>query len=190
MSPQEFVAVLGSLFGLVMIWVALWILYPRYAVDKFRQEMFAVRDDLFDEADSGRLAFDSEAYLLLRSLINSHIRYAHRLTLLEFFGVIQVAKKHQLGADYSARFESVQQALSDEQRDVFMNYYLRAMSLVFRKLVLGSAFVMLILPALLGAIVVKHWIARLLHIFEDPVEGVNGAFIEDFHLEECAANMA
>jgi hypothetical protein len=54
-----------------------------YLRDAFRQEMFGLRDELFDFAASGAVAFDSQAYVRLRCMMNGLIRYSHRMTLGE-----------------------------------------------------------------------------------------------------------
>ncbi len=65
------------LFGLG--WVArLWI---EYRVDAFRDDLFALRDELFDRTASGMISFNHPAYTMLRAAINSVIRFAHRVTI-------------------------------------------------------------------------------------------------------------
>src|SRR5438034_929815 len=56
-------------------------LLPCFLVDEFRQKMFAVRDELFDYAASGEIAFEHPAYRLLRQSMNGFIQFGHRLTL-------------------------------------------------------------------------------------------------------------
>ncbi|MEM6470822.1 MAG: hypothetical protein AAF802_14780 [Planctomycetota bacterium] len=69
------------------LWVALtWILvaflWRDYRVDRLRQNLFAIRDELFDLADANELSFNDPAYGLLRSRINSSIQFAYRVNLL------------------------------------------------------------------------------------------------------------
>src|SRR6266849_3499419 len=49
-------------------------------LDAFRQEMFVIRDELFDYAAARNIGFDDPAYRLLRRSMNGFIRYAHQLT--------------------------------------------------------------------------------------------------------------
>jgi hypothetical protein len=53
MNESQYTNLVFSLIGVAGIVLALWVMYPRYAIDKFRQEMFKVRDDLFDDAAGG-----------------------------------------------------------------------------------------------------------------------------------------
>jgi hypothetical protein len=79
---------LDSLFWLIAIlvlWVAYYWLYRDYALDLFRQRMFALRDDLFDFAADGNLAFDHPAYTTLRTTMNGYVRFGHRLRIFDVF---------------------------------------------------------------------------------------------------------
>jgi hypothetical protein len=43
-------------------------------LDRFRQDVFGLRDELWDFAASGQISFDDPAYRLLRQLMNGFIR--------------------------------------------------------------------------------------------------------------------
>lgn len=70
-----------SLLGLIYLYfwrfTSLWI-------DEFRQSIFSVRDELFDYAAQGNIAFDHPAYTTLRSMLNGYIRFSHRISALYF----------------------------------------------------------------------------------------------------------
>src|SRR5437667_11487736 len=72
---------LSTTLSLLALWALFHWLYRDYRVDLFRQRMFTLRDQLFDIAASGRIAFDDPAYGKLRSMINGYIRFAHRINL-------------------------------------------------------------------------------------------------------------
>jgi|SRR5882672_2427141 len=71
----------GTTLSLIGLWALFHWLYRDYRVDLFRQRMFALRDELFDMAASGRIAFDNPAYGKLRDMLNGYIRFAHRVSL-------------------------------------------------------------------------------------------------------------
>lgn len=81
---------LASLAGL--IWLIFW-LYPGYCTDLFRQQLFHLRYCLFRDAINAPIPFDHPAYGLLRSTINSHIRYAHRLHLVPILWLLWYCKR-------------------------------------------------------------------------------------------------
>ncbi len=68
-----------------LFWVgAIWLLivygmYQDYRIDRFRQDLFTIRDRLFDLAADGQIQFDHTAYGLVRITINGYIRFAHRV---------------------------------------------------------------------------------------------------------------
>lgn len=65
--------------SLAGIYVILFWLVGSYQIDAFRQSMFSLRDDWFDYAASGGISFDHPVYGRLRRMMNSYIRFAHRL---------------------------------------------------------------------------------------------------------------
>ncbi len=56
--------------------------YPESAIDATRKQLFDLRDEHFDLARRGIVAFDNPGYLASRALINGMIRYAHDVSLL------------------------------------------------------------------------------------------------------------
>jgi hypothetical protein len=76
-DPTVGAQALAGLFasaGIVFFWLGplQWT-----ATDHARNEMFAARDELFDEALAGRVSFDDQNYRIIRAAINANIRYAH-----------------------------------------------------------------------------------------------------------------
>ncbi|MDQ6759874.1 MAG: hypothetical protein M3Z32_08425 [Acidobacteriota bacterium] len=58
-------------------------LWTAHRLDVYRQEMFRLRDELFDYAKDGRISFSHPAYRLLRRSMNGFIRYGHQLTFFQ-----------------------------------------------------------------------------------------------------------
>ncbi len=80
-----------SVAGLITWWF--W-LQSDYACDSFRQKEFALRDEMFDFAASGAIAFNDPAYAELRLLMNRVIRFGHRIT---FWRVVQMLFLDNIG---------------------------------------------------------------------------------------------
>src|SRR5262245_46489095 len=80
-DPQ--IIVLLSLGSLLLLWVGVFWLYRDYALDRFRQRVFALRDEMFDDARKGVISFDDHAYGMLRTMMNGAIRFAHLLTIAQ-----------------------------------------------------------------------------------------------------------
>ena len=84
MNTESYAQIL--LFGLsvLTLWYFFFWIYKRHSVEIFRQKMFELRDQLFDEAMAGGVSFDHPAYKILRTTMNGFLRFGHRVTLLEF----------------------------------------------------------------------------------------------------------
>jgi hypothetical protein len=97
-----------SLLGL---WVLFFWLYRDYRVDLFRQRMFTLRDELFEYAAAGNIAFDAPAYGLMRDMLNGYIRFAHRLNLVLVTLTLRDGKTLRVR---TANLERVQAALAKQ----------------------------------------------------------------------------
>lgn len=76
-------AVLYALATGLIFWWLLAEEYRKYQLDKVRQRLFTLRDELFEYARIHAI-FDLEAYKLTRATLNGTIRYAHQISLLDF----------------------------------------------------------------------------------------------------------
>lgn len=79
---NESTASMSALSALITFTIAYaffyWI-WRDYVVDVTRQQLFELRDQLFDMATEGKLNRASEVYLILRRIFNSNIRFAHEM---------------------------------------------------------------------------------------------------------------
>lgn len=104
-------ALLSSL-SIAFFVCVLFHLYNQYRVDRMRQELFALRDALFDRAARGELSFDSPAYMATRTMLNGMIRFAHkasvtRVLLTVWFGseVLNRMVRAEISGAYNASSE-------------------------------------------------------------------------------------
>jgi len=77
--------------GVLLIWAIFYLSIRAFLLDNLRQNLFAIRDDLFDFAADDGISFDDSSYRELRDDLNSLIRFANkvsmlRLLLAQFFG--------------------------------------------------------------------------------------------------------
>ena len=126
--------------------VALWSiivfkLLPAYRVDSFRQKMFCVRDEVFDFAADGNIAFDDPAYLLLRKQMNGLIRYGHQLTVFRSLltGAMQNISGNSQTMSWNNAWEaSLAEVKNETVRDKMKNFHERAMAITAKHLISGS----------------------------------------------------
>lgn len=143
------------------LWCMYQWLYKGYMIDHFRQEMFVLRDELFDEAADGLLPFDHQAYCTLRRAMNGCIRFGHKLSLLEVLILTSQTRHDHLdddsGFSFSKRLDFVSNDLGDETKERLIHYQKKMGQLLTTHL-----FKMAALPLLVTAIVVIGLVIPLL----------------------------
>src|SRR5579871_4414307 len=140
MDEKHIVTAIISFIGILgIIYIWLW-LYRSYRVDKFRQDMFILRDRFFDEALKGDLGFDAEAYGIVRGAMNGYIRYGHRINLWNTFLFVRLTRNDTFDTYYSlsARIERATENLSPQQAHIVNTYIFRMHMLIIEQLFLGT----------------------------------------------------
>jgi hypothetical protein len=128
-------AVLLMGLGVILFW-----LWPSVRLDCFRQEMFAVRDELFDYASSGRIAFNHPAYRLLRQSMNGFIRYGHQVSFYQFIMTWLTWKvlEGRESFKWKTKWEAALGSLDDQTRKELSAFHERATMCVIERIVFGS----------------------------------------------------
>ena len=112
-------AIISSI-SLALLTYLVFFAYQSYRVDKLRQDLFSLRDDLFDEALDGHIAFDDKGYQVTRQLINGLVRFAHELTIVQYlcFSVFFRSKK------YSSlpSIQSLLKTATPAEQEIFRKY--------------------------------------------------------------------
>lgn len=114
---------------------------PMLRLDCFRQNMFSVRDELFDYAAAGNISFDDPAYVLLRLQMNGMIRFGHQLTL---FRVLVTWISRSLSGEnqkfvwHDSWEKALENLKSGEVRHQLRCFHHRSASVAMKHLVSGS----------------------------------------------------
>jgi hypothetical protein len=77
---------------LLLIWFLVAFLWRDYRTQAFRQDLFRLRNMLFEYAKNGNVEFNSTTYRLFRTHVNALIRYAYHMTFASLV-VSQVVRK-------------------------------------------------------------------------------------------------
>jgi hypothetical protein len=174
---------LATLASIAGLWIMLFWLYRDYSVDRFRQEMFALRDELFEEAMASAVGFSHPAYGVLRSTMNCFIRFAHRFTLLHALLLLAATGREdtQRTADtFPARWQDAIENLSEEQRRSLTKYRLRMNVLVLQHLVRSSPIlVMTIVFPVAAWIAIRVFLGQLLRLLRSPLDGIDSAALAE-----------
>lgn len=130
-------AVLNTIFGLTMIWIVVYCGWRPYRIDNIREKLFELRNELFLIAADENVAFDSQAYCILRNRLNALIRYAHTITLsrLILFGIAasvhpnkQYRKQQQ---EWAEAVERLEPASKQKVMDIHYRMHTEILSQVF-----------------------------------------------------------
>lgn len=97
-SQMGYIAICSGLSLLGFCYMLFWR-YRSFRVDAFRQEIFALRDELFDDAVEGIIPFNHPAYGVLRRTMNGFIRFGHRLTLWHIVIIALMVNDNDMSKD-------------------------------------------------------------------------------------------
>jgi hypothetical protein len=78
---KDILYVIANLVAIAAGFALFYYGYRSYRVDLLRQKLFVLRDQLFDYAATGAVAFEEPAYITTRRMLNGMIRFAHRVSL-------------------------------------------------------------------------------------------------------------
>ena len=137
---------LSTLISLAICVFVIFVLYNRYRLDHYRQDLFAIRDELFDEARAGHISFESPAYRATRVLMNGLLRFGHELSLLNFFLTrVMVGKQHLAasGQQFEQEFAGVPEADAELCKRYLDRMHRRTIQHMFKS---PAAWVTLVVP--------------------------------------------
>lgn len=112
-----------------------------YCVDRYRQELFELRGELFMLAAKKKIQFNDTAYKALRGQLNNSIRFAHRTGILHFtFGayVLGLHNLEQKAAAYQGAWDKVLELQPEEVRREIKSIRKRAAKAVLKKITSSS----------------------------------------------------
>ena len=125
MESNATYTVITLLLSAAGLWTLRW-LYKDYCLDRFRQSMFQLRDNLFIEAiASNSWNHNHMAYQLLRMTMNGFIRYGHQFSFTSIGLFFLFAGRHNLwlsSQDFESKWNTAVSSLSPEERTLFERY--------------------------------------------------------------------
>lgn len=145
MTPTEGAAEnLLTCIHLALLYLIVFVLYPKYRVDALRHRLFVIRGELFDFALANGLAFDDPAYVMLRSSINSTLRFAHKVSIVRFLVLSAAVRWSSCSEMISDRDRRWQAAIGGvavaEHRQKIIELHEQALLTVARHTLLGSIY--------------------------------------------------
>ena len=145
MTPTEAAAEnLLTCIYLALLYLIVFVLYPKSRVDALRHRLFVIRGELFDFALANGLAFDDPAYVMLRSSINSMLRCAHNISVARFLVLSAAVRRFSCQEMISDRDRRWQAAIGSvavaEHRQKIVELREQALLTVGRHTLIGSIY--------------------------------------------------
>lgn len=174
--------------AIAALWLFLVFFYRDYRVDTFRQKIFALRDNLFDDAAAGLISFDHSAYGLLRGTMNGLVRFGHKLSIFEvillflFLGGPKGTRSDRMS--FEKRLEDASQSLDEKTRNRINFYHRQMHKIILIHMIKSSPIFLLcvILPLILMVvpliiyIVLKDTLLRMAYkAMKDPLGRIESA---------------
>lgn len=162
-------------------------MYEDYRVDKFRQDMFKIRDDLFDQAMYGKLSFSDPCYGMLRSVINGHIRFAHRINIVDLalFNAILEQEKYVIREPFSERLMRSMENLNADQKELVNECVAKMNFRILEHLSLSSPVILTVVTPLVFIALAKTHVSKLVRCFKKPLDRIENISIVSNELSLC-----
>lgn len=109
-----YILTIGIVIGLWWLW---FFEFKELRLCKTRQQLFSIRDDLFNKASEGVISFDDRAYGITRTTLNGMIRFAHELSFLKMLAILIVAKRNKqnpIVREYRTEWEDAFKSLENQ----------------------------------------------------------------------------
>ena len=171
--------------GAAGCWTLWFYLYKEYRASAVREDLFALRGELFLFAADGAIAFDDPSYKELRQRLNAMIRFAHRINLLTLIFATRSAR-HNPGRDvsYAEWLESLRRLPQDTQEKM-EQFHKRMLFRFTEHLISGSVSLMLLLVLVQTTIIVRSWMRHFFAakaVVVDPTDRAISELVDTLHV--------
>ena len=96
---DELFLITMTVLAAVGLWWLYFMEYKPYRIARTRQDLFAIRDKLFEQAKEGVIPFDAKAYGITRTTLNGMIQFTHDLS---FVRLVIIVITHKYSEDTNA----------------------------------------------------------------------------------------
>lgn len=176
---QQLLIYLSSLFSVFLLAIVAFWLYREFVLDRFRQKMFALRDEFFDAAAEGKIPFSSNAYGTLRKTMNGAIRFGHRMNFPFVLSlmVMDASGSTEGTQPLSSKLDEAKRSLTTEQAKLVDDFKMRMNFLMVEYVVLNSmVFVLSALSIIVPVVFIskaKQHSAAIVHIARKPLDRID-----------------
>lgn len=171
-----------------------WLkLLPMQRLDELRQQLFAVRDEMFDYAAAGKISLDDPAYVLLRTQMNGFIRFGHQITLFRL--VMSACVRRVSGTPMRTTWtdqwsRSIARISNEAVRRDMVRFHERALSIVAKHLIKGSVVLWVMVALAVVAVTMSGGIVSLRQALKKASSRVLSGPLDPVVIEEQAFSAA
>jgi len=135
MVSDEHLRIIQFFLGLGVFWGWYVFMYRRTRTDRLREDLFTMRDQLFDYMWQHGLSYDLSAYQQMRDFLNGGIRFADRLNLIPLLLVAYLVRDVRPYKDLSLP-KAIQEIDDPTTRIYFEKMYHKAGRRLYRRVFL------------------------------------------------------
>jgi len=135
MTEQALSNALHTVISLAALIGIAW-LYRGYRIDRLRNDLFAMRDQMFLYAAEHQF-LDHPGYRELRKIFNAMLRYSHRLCLSEVLLATWLAPRESEQESFG-EWAAMLASLPEEHRNALIDYHIGMLNLGTRFVIGGS----------------------------------------------------
>jgi hypothetical protein len=167
---NEIFTMLSSLISVLLFWIMIFWFYRGYCVDLYRQKVFRLRAELFDDAMNGKLPFNHKSYGLLRVTMNGSIRFAHKLNLGLLITLLISRRNVDDEELFGKKIENSLKGLTDTQTRMFYEYMTKLRHLTLVHMLQSSPVITatIIIPIILD-VVIRVSLTSLIRVLSVPL---------------------
>lgn len=136
------------MFGIFFVW---FNDYAQYNLDRTRQRLFAIRDQLFMDAVEGRIDMDSEAHQMMRAMLQGSIRFTERLSMFRLIRLILLDQRINFSEGYNTSLAEALRQVDGKQRKV-IHKALEDMNMVLINHLVHSSIILLTIVELVRVV--------------------------------------
>ena len=114
---NELITVFYSLTGLALLLWIMMVEYPKFQLEKTREELYGLRQQLFYIGQKHNI-FDQRAYVINRYMINGMIRYIDNFGFIQLIAVVTLEDVINEQKNVKAYIKALERAYKDLSHDV------------------------------------------------------------------------
>jgi hypothetical protein len=155
-SIAEQATTIFSLVSIALVWVFFFWVWRDYCVEDFRQKVFALRDELFDKAASGKIPYNHKGYGRLRLTMNGAIRFAEDISFGQVILMSYFNRNSPLLETYKNEFDKEIEGLPAKEKKVIISFQERLDDLLIEYfLTISPMMVFILIPMILIYLLLK-----------------------------------